>query len=76
MLDVGRVKYFRFDLQDILADTDDQDNRSVIRANIAAKARRNGIQDAKEYIDTLGDDLEPKLADDLKKLLDRYSTYR
>lgn len=77
MLNMRRAKYFGFDLQDILEKTSNQDNVGVMTATITNNAARKGIPEAKEYIDKLAKDkLEPKLAEEIKKLLDRYSTYR
>jgi hypothetical protein len=76
MLDMKREKYFRFDLIDVLEKTANQDNKNLIAATLTNKAAKAGIDEAMEYINRLGDSLEPDIADEIKKLLSRYGTYR
>ncbi len=77
MLNMSREKYFRFDLADILEDTENQDNKDLIAATVTNKAARQSIREAKDYVEELGGDgLEKPIAKDIEKLLDRYSTYR
>lgn len=77
MLDTRREKIFRLDLKDILAKTENQDNKGIFAANIEKKAARDGINEANEYVDRIsGESIEPEIAGEIKKLLKKYSTYR
>jgi hypothetical protein len=79
MLDMGRIKIFRYDLKHIVADSDmDEDFERAFMANIVAKARNRSIDDARDYISEIcqrGD-----ISDDTKKslfrLLKKHTRYR
>lgn len=77
MLDMGRRKSFLYDLDELLEDSDNDKNKNVFKANIISKASKNGIDEAREYVDELDDEeLEKGVRADVKKLLRRYSTKR
>ncbi len=77
MLDMRRERYFRFDLKGVLEGTSNQENKNIIAATLTNKAAKVGIGEAIEYIDRLDDkSLEPDIRDNVKRLLERYSTFR
>lgn len=77
MLDMGRVKTFRYDLEEILEQSKNEDNRQLFKANISIKASQLSIPEAKEYVDKLSENgLESEIAEKIKNLLERNSTYR
>lgn len=77
MLDMKREKYFRLELRDVLEKTKNQDNKSIMAANIQNTAAKSGINAAHEYLDKLdAGTLEPEIVEEVKKLLGRYSKYR
>ena len=77
MLDARREKIFRLSLKDALSKTQNQKNKGVFAANIEKKAARDGIKEAEEYVSKIsGEDLEPEIADDIKRLLKKYGIYR
>ncbi|MFH1721172.1 MAG: hypothetical protein ABH950_01055 [Candidatus Altiarchaeota archaeon] len=77
MLNMSRQKYFRFDLEDILEKTKNKDNKNTIAATVYNKAAQKSIKAAQEYIAELGEkSVEPEIAKEINRLLDRYGTYR
>ncbi len=78
LLDMGREKYFRFDLGDILEASANEDNRSIIHATVVNKAGQLGIEEANDYLGRLVDEgsLEKEIAERISKLLRRYSKFR
>jgi len=77
MLDMKRERYFRLDLKNILDKTANQDNKKIIAATIANTATKDSIMDALEYVDRLSENtLESDIRNEIKKLLEEYSTIR
>ena len=78
MLDMGRVKYFLFDLNDILEKIPDDSVRGTLKGNIYSKASKNSIWDAREYIERMAS--EGVIPSDIKEklilLLRRYTRRR
>jgi hypothetical protein len=79
MLNLHRVTPFRYDMREIVAETqlDDSTGPALI-ASVIAKASRVSTKDAKDYVrefETKGE-ITRRDADDICRLLDRYSKYR
>lgn len=79
MLSQGAIVGFKYDLKNILgqSDTDDETTPSII-ATVIAKGTRISVRDAKSYVRELEDtgSVSKRTSDDICSLLDRYSKYR
>ena len=79
MLNVHFLAHFKYDLNEILDRSEmDPARFDLFKANLITKASRNGIQDAREYVDSFIKEgfLDEKSGERLKKLLQRYSKIR
>jgi len=78
MLDMGREKYFRFDLDDMLVEFEVGNNKNTIAATILNKMTSQSMDDALEYISRLkdGGTFDDAKEDRLVGLLQRYSRWR
>ncbi|MBN2014170.1 MAG: hypothetical protein JW778_03230 [Candidatus Altiarchaeota archaeon] len=77
MLDMKREKYFRFDLEDVLDKSANKDNKRIIAATILNTAAKDGIEAALDYVGRVeGNGLEEALAEEIRRLLARYCTFR
>jgi hypothetical protein len=78
MLDMGREKYFRFDLDDLLVEFNVGDNKNTIAATILNKMTSQSMDDALEYISRLkaAGTLDEAKEERLRVLLLRYSRWR
>ncbi len=79
MLNLGKLDYFKYDLNEIIENSDIEDDlKPSLKASIIAKARQRSISDAKDYLDEM---LEKEQISDethgrICKLLDRYTRVR
>ena len=79
MLNVHFLAHFKYDLNEILVRSDMDDSQYVkFTANLITKASRNGISDARTYVDSVFKDevIDESSAERIKKLLQRYSKLR
>lgn len=79
MLDQGKENIFRYDVQDILEDSNTEAERQpALVASFVTKAVRLGIDDARLFIREKGEEgiLEDETRDRLLRLLDRYTRVR
>ena len=78
MLDMGRQRYFRMDLEDLLTGFELGENKTIVAATILNKMTSHSMDDAFEYIGRLktAEKLSGEKADSLKGLLQRYSRWR
>lgn len=78
MLNMGRVKYFRYDLDELLAKFNLGDNKDTIFATLLNNMTKRSMDDAFDYIDRLesAKTLDKGKVDELKVLLRRYSRWR
>ncbi|MCX6694946.1 MAG: hypothetical protein NTU61_01450 [Candidatus Altiarchaeota archaeon] len=78
LLDMGREKYFRFDLDDMLVDFKIDENKNTIAATILNKMTSQSMDDALEYISRIKDSgaLDDEKEGRLRGLLIRYSRWR
>lgn len=79
MLNLHRINPFRYDMREIMgySEMDESTTPSFI-ASVVAKASRVSTKEAKEYIREfeVKGDISKRDADDICRLLDRYSKYR
>ncbi|MGA1820745.1 MAG: hypothetical protein ACMUHU_07045 [Thermoplasmatota archaeon] len=79
MLNLGKLDYFNWDLNEIM-EASDMDNEKIntFKANMTAKARQRSIKEAKDYVREVEGrgDFSRDTADRLCRLLDRYSRMR
>ncbi len=78
LLDMGRQKYFRFDLEDMLDDFKVVDNKNIITATLFNKMTTQSFDDAIGYIEGLleSGSINKDNAEKLKFLLKKYSKWR
>jgi hypothetical protein len=79
MLDMGREKYFRFDLDDLLVSFElDEYNKNTIAATILNKMTSSSMDDAFDYIErmTAAGTFTKERGEMVKGLLRRYSKWR
>jgi regulator of sigma D len=77
MLDMKREKYFRFDLEQILDKAKNKDNKNIIAATVTNTAAKDSTSKALDYVDRLDEkNLEKDIANEVKKLLEKYSKIR
>ncbi|MFH0863220.1 MAG: hypothetical protein V1875_09375 [Candidatus Altiarchaeota archaeon] len=78
MLDMGRQKYFRFDLEDLLTRFNLGDNKSTVLATVLNKMSSHSMDDAFEYVGRITESgtLTGEKSNALKALLQRYSRWR
>ena len=79
MLNLGRLDYFKWDLNEIMEKSDmEAEKINTFKANMTAKARQRSIKEAKEYVREVEErgDFSKETADMLCRLLDRYSRMR
>jgi len=79
MLNLGRLDYFKWDLNEIMEASDmDTEKINTFKANMTAKARQRSIKEAKDYVREVEDrgDFSKETSDKLCRLLDRYSRMR
>lgn len=79
MLNLGRENHFRYDLEMIVQDSSVEEEKQLsLRQMIVTKASRLGIPETKFYLDEKVDEgiLEKETANEIKRLLDKYATYR
>ncbi|MEA3560023.1 MAG: hypothetical protein U9R75_12290 [Candidatus Thermoplasmatota archaeon] len=79
MLNLGRLDYFKYDLNEIVDGSDIEDDLSPsFKATVIAKSRNVSIDDAKDYIKDLV--AQEKVTKDTSirifRLLDRYTRIR
>lgn len=77
-MDVGRAKYFRFDLEDLMETFEGVEGKKTISANVTAKFRNRSFDEAVEYLErTKGDNhISPEQMRDMVSLMKRYSKWR
>ena len=75
---MGREKYFRFDLSDLLEEHDVGDNQATLSATIVNKMKTQSYKEAIDYLDKVkeANDLSDKAVKDLQRLMKRYSKWR
>ena len=78
MLDMGRQRYFRFDLDDILEEFQLSENKSTVAATLLNKMSSHSMDEAFDYVGRLKEDgrLDEAKAERLKNLLRKYSKWR
>ena len=79
MLNLGRLDYFKWDLNEIMGSCDmETDLINTFKANLMAKARQRSIKEAKEFVrETEGkEEFSKETCDRLCRLLDKYSRMR
>ena len=79
MLNLGRLDYFKWDLNEIMSRSDmEEEKKNTFKANMTAKARQRSIREAKEYVREVEErgDFSKETGDMLCRLLDRYSRMR
>ncbi|MGE4274881.1 MAG: hypothetical protein AB7E27_02315 [Candidatus Methanomethylophilaceae archaeon] len=79
MLNLHRVQPFKYDMREILDSSNmDPSVATSFLASLIAKASRNSVREAKEYVKTFleSGELEKEDFDRISRLLDRYSKYR
>ena len=78
MPDMGRQKYFRFDLEDMLSAFNLGDNKTTTAATILNKMSSHSLDDAIDYVSRLeaAEKLSGEQAQKLRFLLQRYSKWR
>ena len=79
MLHLGRIRPFKYDLREVLksSGTEEKYIESFI-ATVVAKASKNSIVDAKEYVTKKceEDHIDEGIEKDVLRLLRKYSKYR
>jgi hypothetical protein len=79
MLNLGRLDYFKYDLNEIVDNSDiDESLQPSFKASVMAKARQMSISDAKEYLEDMleKEELSEETFKKLCRLLDRYTMVR
>lgn len=79
MLNLGKLDYFNWDLNEIMEISDmDSEKISTFKANLTAKARQRSIKEAKDFVREVEErgDFSKETGDRLCRLLDRYSRVR
>ena len=80
LLNRKRVGIFKYEIREILGRTKlDENTQATMIASIIAKASRVGIEEAKDYVEAMAEDLEGldyESRDDIYRLLDRFTKYR
>ena len=79
MLNLGKLDYFNWDLNEIMAGSDmEAEKINTFKANMTAKARQRSIKEAKDFVREIEErgDFSKDTADRLCRLLDRYSRMR
>ncbi|MBD3388401.1 MAG: hypothetical protein GF416_04955 [Candidatus Altiarchaeales archaeon] len=78
LLDVGKSKYFRMDLDEMLDEIGTPENKGTISANIQTKLMNQSFDGASEYVERLRNEstLPDELAERIKKLMLRNSKWR
>ncbi len=79
MLNLGRIAYFKYDLNEIMDRSDIDDGLlGSFKASIIAKSSKISIQDAKDYIAQIEREakITPETSNRICNLLDRYTRYR
>jgi len=80
LLNMRHQIVFKYDLREILAETKLDDTvKTTLIASIIAKGSRQGIQEAKDYVYSMGDaneGLDEAACDRIAQLLNRYTKYR
>ena len=79
MLNMGRLDYFKWDLNELMDSSDmNPDLISTFKANLMAKASQRSIREAKEFVREVEEreDFSKETADKLCRLLDKYSRMR
>ncbi|MBN1390392.1 MAG: hypothetical protein JXA22_07110 [Candidatus Thermoplasmatota archaeon] len=79
MLNLGKLDYFNWDLNEIMDASDmDEEKVNTFKANMTAKARQRSIKEAKDFVREVEErgDFSRETGDRLCRLLDRYSRIR
>jgi hypothetical protein len=78
LLDMGRRKYFGYDLEDLMEEKAAGDNASIIIANIINKYTTNSYDDTLEYVKRIRDEgsIDEALMDEITRLMRKYSKWR
>jgi hypothetical protein len=79
MLDMGRIRIFRYDLRHIVENSDmEEDFEKAFMANIVAKAMHRSIDDARNYISEICQrgDISDETRKSLFRLLKKHTRYR
>jgi hypothetical protein len=78
MLDMGRQKYFRMDMDDLLSTFELGENKNTIAAALFNKMASHSLDEALDYLAKIRDSgkMAPEKADRVKGLLLRYSKWR
>ncbi|MFW3145322.1 MAG: hypothetical protein ACMUIE_00740 [Thermoplasmatota archaeon] len=79
LLNMGRLDYFKYDLNEIVESSNiDDDLRNSFMASVVAKSSQRSIDEAKEYVEDLEDQekLSKETSQKIRRLLDRYTKIR
>ncbi|MGA1822273.1 MAG: hypothetical protein ACMUIG_07080 [Thermoplasmatota archaeon] len=79
MLNIRRLDYFKFDLNELVDSSDIEENLiPSFKATIIAKASQRSISEAKDYINDMAEreQISDDIAGKLCRLLERYTKYR
>jgi len=79
MLNVRAVRSFKYDLREILAGSQiDDEHVNTFIANLISKASRNSLQDGKDYVKEFAGEegFSEETAAKVCRLLDRYKKWR
>ena len=79
MLDLGRFDYFKYDTREVLANSGiDEANQNIIFSSLTAKASRQSIGAAKDFLREKVEDgtLPEETAEQLSRLLSKYKKRR
>ena len=79
MLDMRRLTIFKYDLREIVADSNlEEEAERAFMANLIAKARNRGVGEAKNYISSFKEsgDISEETEEDILRLLKRHTRYR
>ena len=79
MLDMGKLTIFKYDLKEIVNNSDlEEEAERAFMANLIAKARNRGIDEARAYIRSFQEsgDITDETAEQIFRLLKRHTRYR
>ena len=79
MLNIRRLDYFKYDLNEIVDGSDIEENLiPSFKATIIAKASQRSIAEAKEYINDMAqrEQISEEMAGKLCRLVERYTKFR
>ncbi len=78
MLDMGRRKYFQFDLGDLLEEFKIEDNKNNLASTLLNKLMTHSLDDAKEYLERVKQDnnIDDTQAERINQLMVRYTRWR